>query len=150
MRFPRTRSSRPAFADEEIIRSYETHPRYAGERKSLARAYWIQLRHGHGWFGAHRRYLGYRRSGNIQALLTCAMFLCVFTFGHSLLHLTLFALVIVWFIADLFLLPGMTRKANAKLLREIASDAGGMAFRDPGNDGPENAAEEAARQDAAK
>lgn len=143
MKFPRIKSRRPAFGDDEIIRSYETHPRYINERKSLSHAYWIQLRYGHGWLGAHRRYLGYRRSGNIQALLTCVMFLSVFTFGHTLFHLALFVPVMVWFVADLFLLPGMARNANAILLREIARDAGGIAFRDAGEDRPEKVAGQA-------
>ena len=99
------------------------------------------MRHGHGWLGAHRRYLGYRRSGNIQALLTCVMFLNIFTFGHNLFYLTVFAPVVVWFLADLFLLPGMTRKANARLLREIAREAGGIAFLDPVDGKAEKAAE---------
>jgi hypothetical protein len=131
LRFPRTKSRKPAFAEDEIVRSYETHPRYLEERKSLSHAYYRQIRYGHGWLGSHRRYLGYRRSGNIQALLTCLLFLTVFTLGHTYLFFGIFAPVFAWFIIDLFLLPGMTRSANQRLLRQIAHEEGGLPYSDP-------------------
>lgn len=131
MRLPKITGKRPAYDDAEIIKTYETHPRYIEERKSLGEAYSRQLRQGHGWLGSHRRYLGYRRSGNIQALLTCLLFLCIPVFGHGYIALSFMAPAMAWFLKDLCLLPKMTREANQRLLRQIAHEEGGMPFHDP-------------------
>ena len=89
--------------------------RYQNARKSVGVAYllWFLA----GWFGAHRFYAGAGETG--------AAFLVLFVFGIGAVAAGSawgFALLLawfVWFIADLFLIPGMIEAYNDKLLEDL-------------------------------
>jgi TM2 domain-containing membrane protein YozV len=62
-------------------------------------------------FGAHRHYLGARTSGAAMALLAWSGWLLVF-FGRFDIGIPVLALFLLWMVVDLFLLPGLARRAN--------------------------------------
>lgn len=79
--------------------------------KSLGTAYmlWFFL----GGVGGHRFYLGFQISAAIQAALTPISYGLMI--GGSLLGFYTLSAAGLWLIADLFMLPGMQREANAKI-----------------------------------
>ena len=87
--------------------------RYDNEKKSVLLAYllWFFL----GWFGVHRMYLGSWVSGLIMLALngisTALVFLLVGYLGYALL--------VLWLLLDLFLIPGMVRRRNEELIGRL-------------------------------
>lgn len=80
---------------------------FEANRKSVAATYllWFFV----GIFGAHRFYAGSKKTGIAQLVL-----LIIPILGWALLAL--------WLLADLFLIPGMVRDHNMKLIEEITYD----------------------------
>ena len=80
---------------------------FEANRKSVAAAYlfWIFL----GALGAHRFYAGSKKTGIAQLVL-----LCIPIVGWALLGL--------WLLADLFLIPGLVRDHNMQLIEELTYD----------------------------
>ena len=76
---------------------------FEAARKSKTAAYllWLFL----GWFGAHRFYAGETRTGAAQALMT--------------LSVVFFPFMLLWWLFDLFLVPGMVNERNMELIREL-------------------------------
>jgi hypothetical protein len=93
------------------------------ERK-LWKAYvlWIIF----GGFGMHRFYLGRNWTGFLMLALTITAFVCgqeVSTFHNDALQylaLPAWCAIVLWLIVDLFLIPSMARKFNARLPEELA------------------------------
>ena len=87
--------------------------RYDAGRKSTAVAYllWFFL----GVFGAHRFYLGRIGSGLLLLALTAATWVLSFVLVGYLLA----PLPFLWVIVDLFLIPGMARRHNERLIASL-------------------------------
>ena len=91
--------------------------RFEANKKSVLVAYllWFFL----GWLGIHRFYLGYVVSGLI--LLACwavGSVLSVVYVGFVIL-----AIPAIWWVVDLFLIPGMARDRNNAIIAEIERGA---------------------------
>ncbi len=91
--------------------------RFEANKKSVLVAYllWFFL----GWLGIHRFYLGYVVSGLI--LLACwavGSLLSVIYVGFVIL-----AIPAIWWVIDLFLIPGMARERNNQIIVEIERGA---------------------------
>ena len=91
--------------------------RFEANKKSTVVAYllWFFL----GYFGVHRFYLGYVVSGLI--LLACwavGSLLSVIYVGFVIL-----AIPAIWWVIDLFLIPGMARERNNQIIVEIERGA---------------------------
>jgi TM2 domain-containing membrane protein YozV len=87
-----------------------TAMRYDANKKSAGVAYllWFFL----GWFGGHRFYAG--RIGSAIAILLLSIFsLLLSVVGIGLAGI---AIVAVWCLVDAFLIPGMVRSHNNKLI----------------------------------
>ncbi|WP_114951932.1 TM2 domain-containing protein [Sphingosinicella terrae] len=87
--------------------------------KSTAMAYlfWFGL----GTLGAHRFYLGYAQTAIVQASLWFVGWLLVAgTFFVGLLPV---AAATIWVIADAFLIPDLTRRANERIRRADVAEA---------------------------
>jgi len=84
--------------------------RYDANKKSALVAYllWFFL----GWFGAHRFYLGRIGSGVAQLVITLVS-LMLTVVGVGFLG---FLIVAIWAFVDAFLIPGMTRDHNNRLI----------------------------------
>ena len=88
--------------------------RYQAESRSVLLAYLIWFFLGYG--GAHRMYLGRWISG----------FLMLALFGVSLLLTLVFigyvglGLIMLWWVVDALLIPGMTRRANYRVIDRLA------------------------------
>ncbi len=87
--------------------SAHQHMLFEANRKSVAATYllWFFL----GIFGAHRFYAGSKKTGIAQLIL-----LVIPIVGWALLAL--------WLLADLFLIPGLVRDYNMQLIEEITYD----------------------------
>lgn len=87
-------------------------------RKSTGLAYvlWFFL----GWIGVHRFYLG--RTGSGIALLVLSI--CSVFFSFVVVGVIGFVAILVWLLADAFLIPGMAREYNQSLLTRIESGLG--------------------------
>jgi TM2 domain-containing membrane protein YozV len=86
---------------------------FEANRKSVGVAYllWFFV----GWLGAHRFYLGQTGTGVAQLLLTLiGAVLAVVIIGFFLL-----AIVGVWLLVDLFLIPGMVQNHNMQLIERL-------------------------------
>jgi TM2 domain-containing membrane protein YozV len=96
--------------------AYAPDPVYARE-KSLGTAYafWFFL----GGWGAHRFYLGYPVSGMIQALLWPMSWMLFLSKSPS--AIIPLSVAGIWVLADAFLIPGLRRKARARMRGEVAS-----------------------------
>ncbi len=79
---------------------------FEANRKSVAATYllWFFL----GMLGAHRFYAGSKKTGFVQLAL--------------LISIVGWLVLIPWLIADLFLIPGIVREHNMKLIEEITYD----------------------------
>ena len=91
--------------------------RFEASKKSTLIAYllWFFL----GWLGAHRFYLGYVTSGLILlALWVVGTVLSVIYIGFIIL-----ALPAIWWVVDLFLIPGLARERNHQIIAEIERGA---------------------------
>ncbi|WP_210324122.1 TM2 domain-containing protein [Azorhizobium oxalatiphilum] len=75
-------------------------------------AYLLHLMGGGGIFGFHRFYLGYTRSAQIQAALGATTLLLPLIIRSNDFQLFLLPPAMVWYIADLFLIPRMVRARN--------------------------------------
>lgn len=84
-------------------------------RKSLLLAYVLHLMGGGGFLGFPRFYLGYYRTAQLQLGLGLTTLLLPLLIQSNDFQYYLIPPVLVWYIADLFLLPGMTRAANARI-----------------------------------
>lgn len=82
------------------------------DRKVMWVAYVLAIMGGGGMLGLHRFYLGYTRSAQVQLGLGVCAFLVPFLLG--LVGQPLILIALVWNIVDLFLIPGLTRKANGE------------------------------------
>jgi TM2 domain-containing membrane protein YozV len=88
--------------------------RYQAESRSVVLAYLIWFFLGYG--GVHRMYLGHWISG----------FLMLAVFGVSLLLTLVFigylglGLIMLWWVVDALLIPGMTRRANNRVIDRLA------------------------------
>jgi TM2 domain-containing membrane protein YozV len=84
--------------------STRAHMMYDANKKSVGASYllWFFL----GYLGAHRFYLGRTGSGLVQLLLAL--------FGW-LPFLTGWALLLVWWVVDAFLIPGIATKENMRI-----------------------------------
>jgi len=87
--------------------------RYDANRKSALLAYvlWFFL----GWFGLHRMYLGRIGSGIVMLVLQRLSWLTHFI----LIGYIGFAILGLWWLIDAFLIPGMTRSYNNRLIDEL-------------------------------
>ena len=95
--------------------------RYDANKKSVAVAYLLLLVVG--FFGAHRFYLG--RKGSAIAMLVLAIASLVL----SLVIVGLFGIVAlyVWIFVDLFLVPGIAREYNNRLIAALGVNQGSLA-----------------------
>ena len=87
--------------------------RFEANKKSTVVAYllWFFL----GYFGVHRFYLGYVTSGLVLlALWLGGTVLSVIYIGFLIL-----AIPAIWWVVDLFLIPGMARTRNLEIIAEI-------------------------------
>jgi TM2 domain-containing membrane protein YozV len=93
--------------------------RYDASKKSLLIAYliWFFL----GGLGVHRFYLGDSRSGGI--ILGCAVGAIALGLAIHPFFGILWAVVGVWLLVDLFLMPGLVRKANNELIDRLGAKA---------------------------
>ena len=98
---------------------------YDANKKSAVVAYllWFFI----GMLGAHRFYLGLPGTGAAILIITVLSLLLMFTgIGFATIWISL-----IWIIVDLFLIPGITRKYNVALARDLSSgDAAGLGVVD--------------------
>lgn len=87
---------------------------YDANKKSLLVAYllWWFL----GLLGAHRLYLGRIASGILMLLVSVVSWVLTFV----LVGFIGVALIAVWWLIDAFLIPGMVRRDNLRLIARIA------------------------------
>jgi len=99
---------------------------YAAHKKSLALAYlaWLFF----GVFGAHRFYLGRRKTAFAMLALSIGpvvvgFFMGLFDFGSADIELGLsrvtWAILAIWMVVDIFLIPGMVEGKNAELIQSL-------------------------------
>lgn len=88
-------------------------PRTPLARKIMWVAYALQIMGGGGFLGVHRLYLGYKRSGFAQLALGATTLLLPFIIGSNDFQYLLIPLALTWYLVDLFLIPGMVRRANS-------------------------------------
>jgi TM2 domain-containing membrane protein YozV len=84
--------------------------RYEANKKSAGVAYLLLILFG--GLGVHRFYLGKSGSGVVMLLLT----LLGIVLSFAGIGFVLIAIVLLWMFFDLFLIPGMTREYNNKLV----------------------------------
>ena len=87
--------------------------RFEAARKSALVAYllWFFL----GWLGLHRFYLGYLVSGLLMlALWGVGTLLSIIFIGYLIL-----VVPVLWWVVDLFLIPGMVENRNNQIIAEI-------------------------------
>ena len=84
--------------------------RYEANKKSTGIAYLLLILFG--GLGVHRFYLGKSGSGVVMLLLT----LLGIVLSFAGIGFVLIAIVLLWMFFDLFLIPGMTREYNNKLV----------------------------------
>lgn len=84
--------------------------RYEANKKSTGVAYLLFILFG--GLGVHRFYLGKSGSGVVILLLT----LLGIVLSFAGIGFVLIAIVLLWMFFDLFLIPGMTREYNNKLV----------------------------------
>jgi len=100
----------PSEADDQTTRMM----RYDAGKRSTLIAYllWVLL----GWLGLHRFYAGRWISGLIMLLLTgIAFVLKIVLVGYLI-----FVIPFLWWLLDLFLIPGMIRDYNERLIRRLS------------------------------
>ncbi|MBS7791785.1 TM2 domain-containing protein [Roseococcus sp. SDR] len=91
-----------------------TRLRYDADKRSALVAYLIWFFLGYG--GVHRMYLGYWVSGLIMlALLAVSALFTLVLIGYAGI-----GLILVWWLVDALLIPGMTRRANHRLIDRLA------------------------------
>jgi len=102
-----------------VSRDAKAIMRYDASKKSLPVAYvlWFLI----GGLGIHRFYLGDSRSGGI--ILGCAVGAIVLGMAIHPFFSILWAVVGVWWLVDLFLMPGLVRKANEALIDRLGAKA---------------------------
>ncbi|MFC3695082.1 TM2 domain-containing protein [Chenggangzhangella methanolivorans] len=101
-------TSHDALSEEAAPTARQTPP----ARKTMWVAYALQIMGGGGFLGLHRFYLGYKQSGYAQlALGVTTLFLPLIIGGNDFQYL-LIPLALIWYLVDLFLIPGMVRRAN--------------------------------------
>lgn len=91
--------------------------RFEASKKSVLVAYllWFFL----GWLGVHRFYLGYTMSAVIMvALWLIGTVLSIILIGYVILLIPA-----LWWVVDLFLIPGMARERNHAIIAEIERGA---------------------------
>ena len=101
---------------------------YAAHKKSLVLAYlaWLFF----GVFGVHRFYLGRRKTAFAMLALAIGPFVIGFLLGflglagadveHGLSRVA-WAILLVWMLVDIFLIPGMVEGKNAELVKALRS-----------------------------
>ena len=88
--------------------------RYDAGRKSLLLAYLIWFFLGYG--GVHRMYLGHWISGFVMLLIfAVSLPLTILLVGHLGL-----GFILLWWLLDVLLIPGMCARANHRLIDRIA------------------------------
>lgn len=88
--------------------------RYDAAAKSPLIAYLLWFFLGYG--GVHRMYLGRWISGILMLLIFgLSLLLTLVLIGHVGL-----ALIVLWWVVDALLIPGMTRRSNERLIARIA------------------------------
>jgi TM2 domain-containing membrane protein YozV len=88
--------------------------RYDAAAKSPLIAYLLWFFLGYG--GVHRMYLGRWISGILMLLIFgLSLLLTLVLIGHVGL-----ALIVLWWVLDALLIPGMTRRSNERLIARIA------------------------------
>ena len=88
--------------------------RYDAAAKSPLIAYLLWFFLGYG--GVHRMYLGRWISGILMLLIFgLSLLLTIVLIGHVGL-----ALIVLWWVVDALLIPGMTRRSNERLIARIA------------------------------
>lgn len=102
----------PAKPDAEPAPPRSTAPPGA---KSLWVAYALHLSGGGGFLGLARFYLGFYRSAQIQLGLGLTTLFLPLLIQSNDFQYYLIPPVLLWYVVDLFLLPGMARAANEKL-----------------------------------
>ncbi|MEQ8398810.1 TM2 domain-containing protein [Thalassobaculum sp.] len=87
--------------------------RFEANRKSTLIAYllWFFL----GYFGVHRFYLGYVTSG----LILLALWVIGTVLSIVYIGLVILAVPAIWWVVDLFLIPGLARDKNNQIIAEI-------------------------------
>jgi TM2 domain-containing membrane protein YozV len=87
--------------------------RYDANKKSALLAYviWFFL----GWFGVHRLYLGRVVSG----LLMLAIFAVSWLLHFVLIGFLGYLIIAPWWVIDAFLIPGITREHNNRLIERL-------------------------------
>ena len=87
--------------------------RYDANKKSALLAYviWFFL----GWFGVHRLYLGRVVSG----LLMLAIFAVSWLLHFVLIGFLGYLIIVPWWAIDAFLIPGITRDYNNRLIGRL-------------------------------
>lgn len=101
---------------------------YAAHKKSLVFAYlaWLFF----GVFGAHRFYLGRRKSAFVMLALSVGpvvlgFLMGLFSFGSADIEFGLsrvtWTILAVWMLVDIFLIPGMVEGKNAELVKGLRS-----------------------------
>jgi hypothetical protein len=93
---------------------------YQRAYKSMWIAYALMLLGGGGGLGLHRFYLGYQRTGLMMLVLFLGTIFLPMV-GVTSVRLTMWV-VSLWILADLFLIPAMTRKRNEEIAAEIDRD----------------------------
>ena len=91
--------------------------RFEAAKKSVLAAYllWFFL----GWLGLHRIYLGYVMSGLVMlALWVAGTALSIIVIGYIIL-----VVPFLWWLIDLFLIPGLARDRNNAIIAEIERGA---------------------------
>lgn len=87
--------------------------RFEANRKSTLIAYllWFFL----GYFGVHFFYLGYVTSG----LILLALWVIGTVLSIVYIGLVILAVPAIWWVVDLFLIPGLAREKNNQIIAEI-------------------------------
>lgn len=93
--------------------------RYDAQKKSVAVAYLLCLFFG--GFGAHRFYLGDKKSGRIMLILTLSSFVLTL---FAVQFLLILAITGLWAFADLFTIPRLARDFNDNLAIQLNAGVG--------------------------
>lgn len=103
----------PYLPDERRQDDAELMMRYDANKKSALLAYliWFFL----GWFGLHRLYLGRIMSGLVMLAIFGVSWLLTFILIGFLGYL----IIVPWWLIDAFLIPGMARDANERLIERL-------------------------------
>lgn len=108
-RVPRVTSHAPLTAETA---SEPEAPPTGTPRKALWVAYALHLLGGSGFLGLHRFYLGHKRSACLQLALGATTLLLPLLIRSNDFQIYLIPPTLLWYLADVFLMPRLTRQAN--------------------------------------